>query len=479
MQIPCFFPNNKQRRTAFPSFFITLASDMAQRVPTELGEKPIGILLMNYALPAIMAMVASSLYNIVDRAFIGHYVGTLALGGLTATFPFMNLGAAFGAMVGVGACTVISVRLGQKDYATAQNVLGNTITLNLILGTLFTIVCLTFLDPILQIFGASGTTLPYAREYMQIVLAFNVISHSYLGLNAIMRAAGHPITAMALTLCGVMVNAALDPLFIIVLDMGIRGAAIATIISQSLALAAILLLFSRKSELLHLRRGIYKLKTSIVRQTLAIGMSPFLMNSCACLVVLLLNRSMQEYGGDNALAAYGIVNSIAFVFIMIVMGLNQGMQPIAGYNWGAHQNDRVWQVLRYTMTAATAVTIIGFLTGMFIPEMPARIFTNDEQIVSMAAHGFRICVLIFPLVGGQIVVSHFFQSIGHAGKSIFLSLSRQLIFLIPGILILPKYLGLDGVWYSMPFADAMSCIIAATLLWWQVRHIRSKEESKA
>ena len=452
---------------------------MAQRVPTELGEKPIGILLINYALPAIMAMVASSLYNIVDRAFIGHYVGTLALGGLTATFPFMNLGAAFGAMVGVGACTVISVRLGQKDYATAQNVLGNTITLNLILGTLFTIVCLTFLDPILQIFGASDATLPYAREYMQIILVFNVISHSYLGLNAIMRAAGHPITAMALTLCGVMVNAALDPLFIIVLGMGIRGAAIATIISQSLALVAILLLFSRKSELLHLRRGIYKLKASIVRQTLAIGMSPFLMNSCACLVVLLLNRSMQEYGGDNALAAYGIVNSIAFVFIMIVMGLNQGMQPIAGYNWGAHQNDRVWQVLRYTMTAATAVTIIGFLTGMFIPEMPARIFTNDEQIVSMAAHGFRICVLIFPLVGGQIVVSHFFQSIGHAGKSIFLSLSRQLIFLIPGILILPKYLGLDGVWYSMPFADAMSCIIAATLLWWQVRHIRSKEESKA
>ena len=261
--------------------------------------------------------------------------------------------------------------------------------------------------------------------------------------------------------------------------MGIRGAAIATVISQSLALVAVLLLFSRKSELLHLRRGIYKLKASIVRQTLAIGMSPFLMNACSCLVVLLLNRSMQEYGGDDALAAYGIVNSVAFVFFMVVMGLNQGMQPIAGYNWGAHKNDRVWQVLRYTMAAGTVVTTLGFLIGMFIPEIPAMLFTNDEQIISMAARGFRICVMIFPLVGGQIVVSHFFQSIGHAGKSIFLSLSRQLIFLIPGMLILPNFLGLDGVWYSLPFADSMSCIITSTMLWWQVRHIRSKEESKA
>ncbi len=279
-------------------------------------------------------MVAHSLYNIVDRAFIGHYVGTLALGGLTATFPFMNLGAAFGAMVGVGACTVISVRLGQKDYATAQNVLGNAITLNVLLGTLFSIVCLAYLDPILLLFGASQATLPYAREYMQILLIFNVISHSYLGLNAILRAAGHPIAAMMLTVCSIIINAILDPIFIIGFDMGIKGAAIATVISQTVALAAVLHMFSRKDELLHLKRGIYHLKTSIVRQTLAIGMAPFLMNSCACLVVLLINRSMQEYGGDDALTAYGIVNSVVFCFLMVVMGLNQGMQPIAGYNWG-------------------------------------------------------------------------------------------------------------------------------------------------
>ena len=451
---------------------------MEQKVPTELGEKPVGKLLLSYALPAIAAMVASSLYNIVDRAFIGHYVGTLALGGLTATFPFMNLGAAFGAMVGVGACTVISVRLGQKDYETAQKVLGNAITLNLILGTLFTIVCLTFLDPILYLFGASEATLPYAREYMQIVLLFNVVSHSYLGLNAIMRSAGHPITAMMLTILGISVNAILDPLFIIALDMGIKGAAIATVISQTITLVAILWLFSRKNELLHLKRGIYRLRMNIVRQTLAIGLSPFLMNACACLVVLLINRSMQQYGGDNALTAYGIVNSVIFVFIMIVIGLNQGMQPIVGYNWGAHQNDRVWRVLWYTMSTATIITSICFLLGEFLPEVPSRIFTSDEKIIALASHGFRLSVSVFPLVGAQIVVGNFFQSIGHAGKSIFLSLSRQLIFLIPAILILPEFFELDGVWYSMPMSDAMSCIIAASMLWWVRKHVNRKSSQE-
>lgn len=459
----------------FLPFFYNFGLNMEQRVPTELGDKPIGKLLMNYALPAIMAMVASSVYNIVDRAFIGHFVGKLALGGLTATFPFMNLGAAFGAMVGVGASTVISVRLGQKDYGTAQNVLGNAITLNIILGTLFTIVCWTFLDPILYLFGASEATLPFAREYMKIILIFNVISHSYLGLNAIMRAAGHPVTAMTLTLVGIAINCILDPLFIIVFKMGIGGAAIATVISQCIALIAILLLFSRKSELLHLKRGIYRLRASIVRQTIAIGMSPFLMNGCACLVVLLINRSMQEYGGDDALTAYGIVNSVVFFFLMIVMGLNQGMQPIAGYNWGAHKNDRVWLVLRYTMIAATIVTTTGFLIGELIPEIPSLIFTTDEGIIRLASHGFRLCVSVFPLVGAQMVVSNFFQCIGHAGKSIFLSTSRQLIFLIPGLLILPGYFGLDGVWYSLPMADSMSFIVAAGMLLWIKKHASKKE----
>lgn len=432
---------------------------------------------MHYAMPAICAMVAASLYNIVDRAFIGHIVGKLALGGLTATFPFMNLGAAFGAMVGVGASTVISVRLGQKDYKTAQKVLGNSVTLNIILGILFTIVLWPFLDQILYLFGASNATLPYAHEYMQIILFFNVISHSNHGFANVMRAAGHPTISMWVILGGIVINCILDPLFMITFDMGIAGAAWATMISQALSLVVFIMLFCRKDELLHLRLGIYKLRRDIVRQTLAIGLSPFLMNSCACLVVLLINRGMQQYGGDDALTSYGIVNSVIFFFLMIVIGFNQGMQPIAGYNWGAHQNDRVWRVLTYTIICATIVTMIGFCIGEFCPEIPTYIFTTDKDIIRISSHGFHICVSIFPLVGAQMVISNFFQSIGHAGKSIFLSLSRQLLFLIPGLIILPRYFGLDGVWCSIPMADMVSVIFAFLMLYVEVvkaRHYEGK-----
>ncbi len=440
-----------------------------KRVPTELGERPVGSLLWQYALPAIIAMTAASLYNIVDRAFIGHCVGKQALAGLAATFPFMNLGAAFGAMVGVGASTVISVRLGQKDYRTAQQVLGNSIMLNLILGTLFSVVFLIWLDPVLLVFGASEATLPYAREYMEIILLFNVVGHSYLGLNNVMRAAGHPRTAMYCTLMTVVVNALLDPLFILGFRMGIRGAAVATVISQMVALGIVSALFCRKDELLRFKRGIYGLRLDIVRQTLSIGMAPFLLNSCACLVVLLINQGMLRYGGDDAVGAYSIVNSVIFFFLMIVIGLNQGMQPIVGYNWGARLDDRVWRCLRLTVIAATGVTFAGFLVGELIPRLPALIFTTDEEIIRLATRGFRLCVSILPFVGAQMVISNFFQSIGHAGKSIFLSVSRQMLFLIPGLLILPRYWGLDGVWLSIPIADLISVFFAAGMLWWTIR----------
>lgn len=440
-----------------------------KRVPTELGERPVGSLLWQYATPAIIAMTATSLYNIVDRAFIGHCVGKEALAGLAATFPFMNLGAAFGAMVGVGASTVISVRLGQKDYRTAQQVLGNSVVLNLILGILFTVVFWMCLDPVLLVFGASEVTLPYAREYMQVILIFNVIGHSYLGLNNVMRAAGHPRTAMLCTLMTVVINAILDPIFMLILHMGIRGAAVATVISQAAALAVVCSLFCRKDELLRFKRGIYGLRPDIVRQTLSIGMAPFLLNSCACLVVLLINQGMLRYGGDDAVGAYSIVNSVVFFFLMIVMGLNQGMQPIVGYNWGARQDERVWRCLWLTMAAATGVTLTGCTIGELWPRLPAMIFTSDESVIHLASRGFRICMSIFPLVGAQMVVSNFFQSIGHAGKSIFLSVSRQMLFLIPGLIVLPRFIGLDGVWLSIPVADFISVFAAGIMLWWTIR----------
>lgn len=460
---------------------------MNPSAPTELGTRSVGRLLWEYALPAIIAMTAASLYNNVDRIFIGHIAPDggwgvsdgLPISGLAVTFPFMNLAIAFGAMVGVGASTVISVRLGQKDYQTARHVLGNTVVLNVILGLLFTALSLIYLDPILRLFGASDATLPYAREYMRIILLGNIVSHSYFGLNAVLRAAGHPRMAMYCTMLTVAVNSILDPLLIFGLRLGIQGAAIATVLAQAVALVWQFRILSRPGEVVRLTRGIYALKAGIIRQIIAVGMSPFLINACACLVVLFINRGMRTYGGDLAIGAYGIVNSIIFFFLMIVMGFNQGMQPIVGYNWGARQNDRVWQCLRYTILCATAVTTLGFLAGELIPERLTHIFTGDPQITNLAARGFRIAVSIFPLVGAQMVIGNFFQSIGHAGKSIFLSLTRQLLFFIPALVLLPLRFGLDGVWMAIPVADMASVITAATMLWWQVRRIQHETHRPA
>lgn len=453
---------------------------MNQYVPTSLGTQSIPRLLYQYAVPAIIAMTAASLYNIVDSIFIGHISPDgswgssdgMAISGLALTFPLMNIAAALGAMVGVGASTVISVRLGQKDYGTAQRVLGNTVILNLIIGLAFMAVCLWQLDPILVLFGASEATLPYARDYMTVILLGNVISHSYFGLNGVLRAAGHPTRAMQCTILTVIVNALLDPLLIFGFGMGIQGAAWATILSQLISLCWQFRLLSNPREMLHLHRGIYSLKANIVRQIIAVGMSPFLMNLCACLIVLIINKSMKEYGGDTAIAAYGIVNRIVFLFLMMVMGLNQGMQPIVGYNWGAKQNDRVWHALRLTILCAEVVTVIGFLAGELCPELITRLFTDNRDITLMADRGFRIDVSLFPLVGAQMVIGNFFQSIGHAGKSIFQSLTRQLLFLLPGLILLPPRLGLDGVWIAIPLSDLLSFFVSVSMLWWLVRKVK-------
>lgn len=451
----------------------------SQSVPTELGTKPIGPLLWQYSLPAIVAMVASSVYNIVDSIFVGQGLGDDAISGMAVASPFMNLSAAFGAMVGVGASTVISVRLGQGRYGEAQHILGNAISLNILLGLLFTVACLPLLDDILRLFGASGVTLPHARSYMRVILFGNVISHSYFGLNAILRSAGHPRTAMACTFLAIAVNCVLDPLFIFVLHWGIEGVAWATVIAQAVALAWQLRLFSRPTELLHLRSGIYRLHADIVRQCLAIGLSPFLMNSCACLVVLICNNRLLQYGGDMAIGAYGIVNRVVFFFATIVFGLVQGMQPIIGYNWGAHRNDRVFRVLRYGIFGATCITFAAFLTGELLPGPVVHIFGAGPELTMKAERAFRLVVAAFPFVGAQMVIGNFFQSIGHAGKSIFLSLTRQMLFLIPMLALLPRWWGLDGVWMAMPASDMLSFGAAAGMLLYMIRKIKASSHANA
>ena len=445
-----------------------------KKATLELGTKPVGKLLTQYALPAIIAMTAASLYNIIDRVFIGQVVGPMAISGLAITFPFMILAAAFGAAVGVGAATTISVKLGQKDYESAENTLGNTITLNLIIGLAFGGICLLFLDPILRFFGASDTTLPYARDFMQIILAGNVFSHMYFGMNAVLRAASKPRMAMFATIFTVAMNILLDAVFILWWHWGIKGAAFATVISQVLALCWQMKLFSNKNELLHLKRGIYKLKANLVRNIISIGISPFLMNACACVIVIFINNQLVKFGGDIAVGAYGIANSIAMIFIMFVIGLNQGMQPIAGYNYGAQQYGRMMRVVKLSIITAICIMLTGWTLAMFAPYYCARMFTKDPELIKGSIKAIQIIMMMYPFIGCQMVITNFFQCIGKVKISIFLSLSRQLLFLLPLLVLLPNFYGINGVWASMPTSDLISVIVAISIMTVYLRRFKKE-----
>ena len=436
-----------------------------KKSPKELGTEPIGQLLMKYAIPAVISMLAASIYNIVDRAFLGQGVGPLAIAGLAVTFPIMNLSASFGAMIGAGGSTLLSIKLGQRDYETAERVLGNIVSLNIVIGAVFAILAIIFIDPILLFFGASDNTIEYAREYMLIILYGNIICHLNHGLVNVLRVTGHPNKAMVATLLGVGVNVVLDWFLIMVIHWGIAGAAIATVISQTISTIYVAIGLCNKNDMIHLHKGIYAMKRRIVKNIFAIGISPFCMQLCACLVVILINRGLLNHGGDLAIGAYGIINGITFTFIMVVLGITQGMQPIAGFNYGAQQYDRVTKVLKYSIFYATLVMCCSFILCEFFPTLTIRIFTDDPQLTSLAVEGMKIIVMMTPLVGFQIVTGNFFQSIGMAKKSIFLSVSRQLIFLIPMLLILPNYFGTKGVWASITIADGISVITAAVMLW--------------
>ncbi len=438
----------------------------ASAAPTELGTRKISTLLRQYAVPGIIAQTAASLYNMVDSIYIGHIpgVGSSAISGLAVTFPLMNLSIAMGTLVGVGAMTLISVLLGQRNYQAAQKVLSNVLTLNVLIGLVFSVVTLSFLDPILRFFGASDVTLPFARDYMSIILAGNAFTHLYFGFNGLIRASGHPRVAMNLTLFTVISNAILDPIFIFVLGMGIRGAAIATVICQLMALVYTLRFFSDKSRLLHFTRPLFRLDVQVAKQSLAIGVGPFLMNVAASMVALFINQQLGKYGGDLAIGAYGIVNRLTMLFAMINMGFNQGLQPIAGYNYGARQYSRVKEVFILTAKWEVLVTFLCFLMSELIPRTAVGLFTNDPELIDFASRGLRIMNCGFALVGFGMVTGNFFQCLGMVRKSIFLSLSRQLLFLLPLIYTLPLWLQETGVWVSFPISDTLNVVISAILI---------------
>lgn len=429
-----------------------------------LGTQPVGRLLWQYALPGVIAMTASSLYNMVDSIFIGHGVGPMALAALGISFPLMNIGAAFGAAVGVGGATLMSLRLGQRQYDKANHVLGNMVALNIITGLLVGIVSIIFLDPILTFFGASEQTLPHAHEYMFILLVGNVVTHLYLGLNAALRSASKPRAAMIATIVTVVLNTILDPIFIWPLHMGIKGAAIATILAQVIVLCWQLWQFSRQKELLHLEWRFLKPAKAIVKDIVSIGISPFSMQLTGCVVAIFMNNALMTYGGDLAVGAYSIANRLGFIFFMVIMGICQGFQPIAGYNYGARNMDRVKQVLRLTITASVVAMTVGWVIGELLPGPCTRLFTDDADLLAITIRGIRINMLVFPVIGYQAVVTNFFQTIGKVRVSIFMSLSRQLLFLLPMLLLFSSLWGLDGVWFSLPASDFVAFLVAVVIM---------------
>ena len=441
----------------------------------ELGSAPIHKLLFKYALPAIIAMTATSLYNIVDSIYIGHGCGALALGALTVAKPFMDICAAFGSLVGVGASSLLAIYLGEKDYEKANRVLGNVIVLNIILSAIVMAIGLIWLDPILMAFGASEDTLVYAHEYMEIILYGNILTHIYF---AMLRSAGHPRFSMTATIVAVVINVILDPIFIFGLDMGVRGAALATVLSQAVAVIWQFTKFLDKNELIRFHRGIWRLNKHITVRALAIGMSPFLYNIAHCFVVIIINNQLKAFGGDLAIASYGVINRLTFVFAMIVMGLNQGMQPIAGYNYGARHYDRMLRSFYLTCLYATGVMGIAFILGECFPEAMTRIFTHDGELISRTIRPMRIICSTMLIIGFQMVTGNLFTSIGKAGKAIFLSLTRQVIYLIPLALFLPAIFAdpLDGVWWSIPVSDTLSAITAVIVLLASRRKLHMNEK---
>ena len=417
-------------------------------------------------MPAIIAMTATSLYNIVDSIYIGHGCGALAFGALTVAKPFMDICAAFGSLVGVGASSLLAIYLGEKDYDKANRVLGNVIVMNVILSAIVMAVGLVWLDPILYAFGASADTIVYAHEYMEIILYGNILTHVYFGLNAMLRSAGHPRFSMTATIVAVIVNIILDPLFIFGMEMGVRGAALATVISQGIAVVWQFTKFMNKNELVRFHRGIWRLNKEITFRALAIGMSPFLYNIAHCFVVIIINNQLKNFGGDMAIASYGVINRLTFVFAMMVMGLNQGMQPIAGYNYGAKKYDRTLQSFYLTALYATGVMGIVFFLGDCCPEIVTRMFTHDPVLVAQTIKPMRIICSSMLIIGFQMVTGNLFTSIGKAGKAIFLSLTRQVLYLIPLVLWMPTLFmdPIDGVWWAIPASDTLSAITAIIIL---------------
>ncbi len=432
--------------------------------PHHLSKERIGKLIWQYSIPSIVGMVVMSIYNIVDRIFIGQGVGPLAISGLALTFPFMILLMAFGVLIGAGSASRISITLGEGDVKRAENILGNALVLTFIITGSVSIITYIFMGDLLRMFGGTPETIGYAEEYMKIIVPGSIISALYYGFNNIMRATGFPKKAMYTMFIGAILNVILDAIFIFGFGWGIKGAAWATIISYSVGCVWVMSHFFLPQSHIHFKKKCLRLKKQIVGAIISIGASPFSMQLASSLVMVLVNTTLLKYGGDLAVGAFGIVNSLTILIIQVVLGLNQGVQPIVGFNYGAKLYDRMFSTLKIALITATILTTVGFLMGTFFSKFSVSLFTTDEELIDISANALKRIIIMFPVVGSQIVIGNFFQSIGKAKVSIFISLTRQIIFLIPSILILPLYFGLNGAWAAYPVSDAVAALVAGLTL---------------
>jgi len=445
----------------------------------QLGQAKIAKLLLKFSIPATVGMLVNALYNVVDRIFVGNGVGRPALSAITAEFPMTLVVMAFNMLIGIGASTLISIRLGEGKEEEAQEIMGNSFVLFLIVGAFVTVFGLIFLEPILELLGASPEVMPYAKDYAGILTAGTLFFTIGMGMNNMIRAEGNPKIAMATMLIGAITNIILDPIFIYVFNWGIKGAAIATIISKAISAIWVLRYFLTGIGHLQLEIRKIKMKTAHILSILSLGIAPFIMQLAASLLNLILNNSLMFYGGDLAMAAMGIVNGITNLMLMPLFGISQGLQPIIGYNYGAGNFSRVKEALQKGMLLASAISIIGFMIIMIFPSQLVALFDRkDADLIAMGAEGLQIFLMTLPILGALIVGSNYFQAIGKPKRALFLSLTRQLLFFIPSIIILPKFWGLNGIFYSGPVSDVLATSIMSFLL---IRELKKNaaQESQA
>lgn len=436
-----------------------------------LATGKIGRLLWDYSVPTVVGLLVMSLYNVVDRIFIGRGVGAEAISGLAITFPVMNLTTALGVLVGAGATARVSIFLGRKDMNSASLVLGNALILLIINATIYISIFAIFIDPILRAFGASDVTLPYARDFILWLLPGLLMTNLAFGFNNIMRASGYPMRAMATMILGALINLALAPLFIFTFGLGIKGAAIASDIAMTCSMIFVMAHFMRRDVTLRFTRGIYRLRWHVVIGIISIGAAPALVNAASCFINVIINNSLSRYGGDLSIGAAGIFSTYTSLIVMIIIGTCQGMQAIIGYNYGAGNLDRLKRTYWLAVIVTTAICAAGSAFGLCFPSLIAKAFTSDSYLIEVTSRCLSLSLLVFSVVGFQVVSTTFFQSIGSVGKSIFLSLTRQVIFLIPLLFILPEKLGLDGVWLSFPGSDLLATIVTAILIYFEFRRI--------